>query len=92
MESKGTSVDSSNTGCLLFRLIGYHEYCPNFQIQDTNTSAKTGCNAVDVSSMQKETEIGFRTHREPEIMFETKVAEVQNSQLEPHSPRKECTL
>jgi hypothetical protein len=69
---------------LFFRLIGYHEYCPNFQIQDVNTPAKTGCNAADVRSMQKETEIdfriqnetetGFRTQKESEIMFETKIS------------------
>jgi hypothetical protein len=45
--------------------------------------AKTGCNTADVSSMQKETEIGFRmqketeigirTQKEPEIVFETEI-------------------
>jgi hypothetical protein len=63
MKSRGTTAEWQYR-MLSCRLIGYHEYCPNFQIQNCNTPAKIGCNTVDVCSTQKQTEIDFRMQKE----------------------------
>lgn len=73
MKSRGTAAESSSNECCQAGWLATMSIVPTFRWWNFNPPAKTGCNTVDVSSMQKETEIGIKTWKELEIMFETEI-------------------